>query len=102
MVEPSLFDGPIYFNCNADLTIKTKNKNILRSLELEIKLDGFNMLPRSCPAAAMIRVYYKILNILEYIGVVNKRTLGSTDYFQIDPKKCVRPKNFSLGSNQII
>lgn len=37
----------IYFNCHTDLTVKLKDKNILKAIELDIKLHGFKALPGS-------------------------------------------------------
>ena len=87
MVESSIFDGSIYCNCSINLTIKIKDKNILKDLELEIKLHNLNMLAYSYPAIVLIRIYFKTINTLYYIGALNKRTLGQTDYFQTDPSR---------------
>ena len=72
MVESSLFKGPIYFNYNTNLTIKVKEKNILKALELEVKLHNLVMLLRSYPATILIRMYYKTLNTLDHIGAINR------------------------------
>ena len=71
MIESSLFGRSIYFNYNMDLTIKIKGKNILKSLELEVKLYHLKMLSGSYPAITSIRIYYKILNTLGRIGTIN-------------------------------
>ncbi|GAV81447.1 MP domain-containing protein, partial [Cephalotus follicularis] len=46
-IETSLCNGPVYFDGYPDLTISLTDKNILETLKINIKLHGYNMLPRS-------------------------------------------------------
>ena len=87
MVESSFFDGQVYCNYNTDLTVKIKDRNILRALELEIKFHNLKMLSSSYLAAVLVRMYFKTINTLNHIGALHKRVLGQTDYFQTDPTK---------------
>lgn len=82
MVEISLYEGPIFFNCNNDLTLKLRDKNILKAIELNVKLQGFNIMPSSYPITIVYKMYYKTTNNLNH-----KRTLGSTIYCQTNPLK---------------
>lgn len=87
MVETSFYEGPIYFNCNIDLTFKLKDKNILKAIELDVKLHGFNIMPGSYPVAIIYKICYKITNNLDHIRVINRRTSGSITYFQTNKLK---------------
>ena len=41
MVESSLYNGPIYFDCYPNFTVFLKDKTVLQALELDIKTSGY-------------------------------------------------------------
>ncbi|KAG7941967.1 hypothetical protein I3843_16G075600 [Carya illinoinensis] len=43
IVQTSLIDGPVHFNCYLDLTIDLFDKNVLSTLTLNVKTSGFDM-----------------------------------------------------------
>ncbi|GAV70095.1 MP domain-containing protein, partial [Cephalotus follicularis] len=46
-IKTSLCNGPVYFDEYPDLTISLTGKHILETLNINIKLHGYNMLPGS-------------------------------------------------------
>ena len=44
MVESSLFQGPIYFNCYPNLVVSLTDETVLQTLELDIETSSYNML----------------------------------------------------------
>ncbi|GAV83152.1 MP domain-containing protein, partial [Cephalotus follicularis] len=58
-VITSLCNGPVYFNGYSDLTISSTDANILETLKIDIKLHGYNMIPRSKIIAFLHHVHYK-------------------------------------------
>ncbi|GAV89252.1 LOW QUALITY PROTEIN: MP domain-containing protein, partial [Cephalotus follicularis] len=69
-IETSLCNGPVYFDGYPDLTILT-DKNILETLKINIKLHGYNMLPRSEIIAIIHHVHYKAINSICPRSLVN-------------------------------
>ena len=44
MVESSLFQEPIYFNCYPNFAVSLTDETVLQTLELDIETSGYNML----------------------------------------------------------
>jgi hypothetical protein len=44
MVESSLFQGLIYFNCYPNFVVSLTDETVLQTLELDIETSGYNML----------------------------------------------------------
>ena len=61
-VETSLCSGPIHFDSRPGLTVSLKDKNILKSLTLQIKTHNYSIAEGSIPIALIYRIYYKVLN----------------------------------------
>ena len=61
MVEASLHNDSIHFNCYPDLTISLDNKWPEKALTLNIETSGYKMLEGSRPLALIYRIYYKLL-----------------------------------------
>ncbi|GAV70499.1 LOW QUALITY PROTEIN: zf-CCHC domain-containing protein/MP domain-containing protein [Cephalotus follicularis] len=70
-IEPSLCNGPVYFDGYPDLTISLTDKNILETLKINIKLHGYNMLPGSEIIAIIHHVHYKATNSICPKSLVN-------------------------------
>lgn len=86
-IETSLCEVPIYFNSYTDLLIKFKDKNILKSMELDIKFHVFNLLPGLFLAVVIYRICFKIVNSLDNVGVINKNLVRKTIFFQANLDK---------------
>ncbi|KAM1810595.1 hypothetical protein ACFX12_027337 [Malus domestica] len=60
MVESSLCNGPIHFDCFPDLTISLSDPHMLKALTLNIKTSGYKVLEGTQPLALIYRIYYKV------------------------------------------
>ncbi|KAI5324360.1 hypothetical protein L3X38_033433 [Prunus dulcis] len=45
IIESSLCNGPVHFDCYPDFTVSLSDPHILRTLTLNIKTEGYNVLP---------------------------------------------------------
>ncbi|GAV74657.1 LOW QUALITY PROTEIN: MP domain-containing protein [Cephalotus follicularis] len=70
-IETSLCNGPVYFDGYPDLTISLIDKNILETLNINIKLHGYNMLHGSEIIAIIHHVHYKATNSICPKSLVN-------------------------------
>ncbi|EYU34154.1 hypothetical protein MIMGU_mgv1a024439mg, partial [Erythranthe guttata] len=61
-IESSLSTGPISFDYYLNLTLSLNDKNILKSLVLQIKPYNYKMLEGSIPIAIIFRIHYKDIN----------------------------------------
>ncbi|KAM7489485.1 hypothetical protein LguiB_026969 [Lonicera macranthoides] len=64
IIESSLCNGPVYFNCFPNLSISFSDKNILDVLTLNLQLSGYDMKIGLGPINLTYRIYYKVMNIL--------------------------------------
>ncbi|KAG7947753.1 hypothetical protein I3843_14G110000 [Carya illinoinensis] len=62
IVQTSLIDGLVHFNCYPDLTVDLFDKNILSTLTLNVKTSGFDMVEGSRPISLVYRIYYRVLS----------------------------------------
>ena len=60
-IESSLCKGPISFDCYPNITISLKDKNILKSMILQIKTHNYNMIKGSVPVALIFKISYKTM-----------------------------------------
>ncbi|KAH9658252.1 hypothetical protein KPL70_023414 [Citrus sinensis] len=60
-IESSLCKGPISFDCYPNITISLKDKNILKSMILQIKTHNYNMIEGSIPVALIFKISYKAM-----------------------------------------
>jgi hypothetical protein len=61
MVELSLFQGPIYFNCYPNFYVSLTDETVLQTLELDIETLDYNMLEGAQPLVIVYRIYYKLM-----------------------------------------
>ena len=61
MMETSLYNGPIYFDCYPNFALSLTNPNILDALTLNVKIDNYSMKASSKPIAIVYRIYYKFM-----------------------------------------
>ena len=60
-IESSLCKGPISFNCYPNITISLKDKNILKSMILQIKTHNYKMIEGSIHEALIFKISYKAM-----------------------------------------
>ncbi|ESQ50717.1 hypothetical protein EUTSA_v10023038mg [Eutrema salsugineum] len=60
-IESSLCTGPVSFDCYPNFTVSLKDKNILKSLVLQVKTHNYEMIAGSIPIAIIFRVHYKAM-----------------------------------------
>ncbi|KAH9658595.1 hypothetical protein KPL70_023551 [Citrus sinensis] len=60
-IESSLCKGPISFDCYPNITISLKDKNILKSMILQIKTHNYHMIKGSIPVALIFKISYKAM-----------------------------------------
>ncbi|KAG5580068.1 hypothetical protein H5410_050695 [Solanum commersonii] len=63
-IHTTLAYGPVYFNAYPNLQISLQDENSLSSLMLNVKLHGYDYLPRSEVVCICYRIYYKLLHSL--------------------------------------
>ena len=61
MMETSLHNGPVYFNCYPNFALSLFDKNIMDALTLNVKIYGYYMKEGSEPLAIIYRNYYKLM-----------------------------------------
>ena len=61
MMETSLHNGPVYFNCYPNFALSLFDINIMDALTLNIKIDGYYMEECSEPLANIYRIHYKLM-----------------------------------------
>ena len=61
MVESSIFQGSIYFNCYPNFAISLTDETVLQTLELDIETSHYNMLEGAQPLVIVYRIYYKLM-----------------------------------------
>ena len=72
MIESSLYNGPIHFDCFPDLTISLSDPHVLKALTLNIKTSGYQVLEGTQPLALIFRIYYKVTGTNMNFQALNK------------------------------
>ena len=78
MIQSSLFNGPVYFDCFPDLPLALNDPNILKALTLNIATFGYDIIKGSKPLVVIYRIYYKVLKSTLNPKTVLKSTGGKT------------------------
>ena len=60
VIESSLSNGPVHFDCYPDFTVSLSDPHILKTLTLNIQTSGYEVLPGTQPLALIFRIYYKV------------------------------------------
>ena len=60
-IESSLCKGPISFDCYPNITISLKDKNVLKTMILQIKTHNYKMIKGSIPVALIFKISYKAM-----------------------------------------
>ena len=61
MVELSLYNGPIYFDCYPNFAASLMDETMLKTLELDIETSGYNMYEGAQLLVIVYRIYYKLM-----------------------------------------
>ncbi|KAG7951776.1 hypothetical protein I3843_12G026300 [Carya illinoinensis] len=78
MIQSSLFNGPVYFDCFPDLPLALNDPNILKALTLNIATSGYDMIKGSKPLGVIYQIYYRVLKSILSPKTVLKSTGGKT------------------------
>ncbi|CAL9004307.1 unnamed protein product [Prunus brigantina] len=82
MIESSLCNGPVHFDCYPDFTVSLNDPHILKTLTLNIKTSGYNVLPGTQPLALVYRIYYKVTGANMNFQALNKSPKDQTVLIQ--------------------
>ncbi|KAK2973929.1 hypothetical protein RJ640_019444 [Escallonia rubra] len=87
MVETSLCNGPMYFNCYPNFSVSLSDPHIMDVLTLDIKTQRYNMRPQAQNLVLIYRIYYKAMSTIcpafKQIADPGKSVI----LFQSDPDK---------------
>lgn len=61
LIETSLCNGPVYFNCFPDFILSLTDENLLQVLTLNKESKGYDMTKNREHVAISYRIYYKVL-----------------------------------------
>ena len=91
LVETSLSNGPIHFNCFPDFSICLHDSTVIKALTLNIKTHGTLMVQGTSQIALIYRVYYKCMRTNMNVVALDRREKGETTLIQTtDPTAKVR------------
>ncbi|CAL8993918.1 unnamed protein product, partial [Prunus brigantina] len=82
VIESSLCNGPVHFDCYPDFTVSLSDPHILKTLTLNIKTEGYNVLPGTQPLALVYRIYYKVTGTNMNFQALNKSPKDQTVLIQ--------------------
>lgn len=85
LIQTSLHEGPTYFNCGPDLTVRLQNSNVHEATTLSIYTQGFDMKAGSHYLAVINRIHYKVMNTL-FPNSIMPKSEGETTLFQLSPQ----------------
>lgn len=111
IMESSLHNGPVHFNCFPDFTLSLNDPHILKALTLNIKTAGeiTHMIEGSQPLALIYRIYYKTMKTNLNIHALNKcpkdKTVliqSSTSDANIQVPKTILWKDINLPSQWVL
>ncbi|KAM7466334.1 hypothetical protein LguiB_013896 [Lonicera macranthoides] len=64
MIQTSLCDGPVYFNCFPNFSVSMTDKHILDTLTLNIQMNGYDLKEGCEHINVTYKVHYKVMNTL--------------------------------------
>ena len=84
IIESSLHNGPVHFDCFPDFTLSLNDPHLLKALTLNIKTAGeiTQMLEGSQPIALIYRIHYKTMKTNINIKALNKSPKDKTVLIQ--------------------
>ena len=74
IMESSLYNGPVHFNCFLDFILSLSDSHLLKALTLNIKIAGeiTQMIEGSQALALMYIIYYKCMKTNLNVKALNK------------------------------
>ncbi|CAL8993762.1 unnamed protein product, partial [Prunus brigantina] len=78
LIESSLCNGPVHFDCYPDFTVSLSDPHILKTLTLNIKTNGYQVLPGTQPLVLVYRIYYKVTGTNMNFQALNKSPKDQT------------------------
>lgn len=85
LIQTSLHEGPAYFSCGPDLTVRLQDSNVHEATTLSIYTQGFDMKAGSHFLAVIYRIHYKVMNTL-FPNSIMPKSEGETTMFQLSPQ----------------
>ena len=86
MIETSLYEDPIYFNCFPNYCLSMSDPNLLHGLELDIKINN-NMRRGSQPSTIVYRICYKLMKSRLEPQALDRSPKGYTSLIQTNARK---------------
>ena len=83
-VQAGLNDGPIYFQCFPNFTVRLRDAHILDSVVLHVKTHDFNFKPRNNPVSIITRFAYKSMTTSVGSGTLCTSPKGEITLFYSD------------------
>ena len=84
-IESSLCQGPISFEYHPDFSVSLSDKNILKTLVLQVKTHNYQMMEGSIPVALVFKIHYKaMLSAFTATKSFNNTKKGETMFLQTD------------------
>ncbi|KAL6332367.1 hypothetical protein AAG906_004937 [Vitis piasezkii] len=83
-VQAGLNDGPVYFQCYPNFTVRIRDADILDSVVLHIKTHDFKIKPGNSHVSIITRFAYKSMNTSVGSGALCTSPKGETTYFHSD------------------
>ena len=101
MIESSLYEGPIYFNCYPNFSLSLLDETVIQALELDIQTQGYNMIKGSQPLVIVYRLYYKLKKTTLEPQALMESPKGQTLLLQASKNSNTQvPKTTKLESNK--
>jgi len=82
LIEASMHDGPVYFDCYPNFTISLSDPHILKALTLSIRTQGYQILEGVQPLALIYRVYYMCTRTNMNFQAINRSPKNQTMLIQ--------------------
>jgi hypothetical protein len=82
VIEATMHDGPVYFDCFPDFTLSLSDPHILKALTLSIRTQGYRVLEGVQPLALIYRIYYKCTGTNMNFQAVNRSPRNQTMLIQ--------------------
>lgn len=99
MIETSLYEDPIYFNCFPNYCLAMSDPNLLKGLELDIKINN-NMMTGSQPLTIVYRICYKLMKSKLEPQALDRSPKGYTSLIQTNARKYSVQIPKKIGWNQ--
>jgi len=82
VIEATMHDGPVYFDCFPDFTVSLSDPHILKVLTLSIRTQGYKVLEGVQPLALIYRIYYKCTGTNMNFQAINRSPRNQTMLIQ--------------------